>query len=176
MWALLLPDWPENLGNMFATDSHGLLSNFVNSAPTALFEKAIPISLPKLSRTASSETWLYLWGNTLACQGFVEADKKAFMTQSNSGSQRVGIGSGPLGSTPHELCEVGHVTTTQTVVAAQGRDRELQEPEPSIMDDMLALCSTNRHCLWLLSLFALLIYLKRKSTTKAGRACAWKTF
>lgn len=58
------------------------------------------------------------------------------------------------------------MTTAQTVAALQGRDCELREPEPFVMDDMLALCSTNRHYLCLLSLFAIVI--SEKKVQKKG--------
>lgn len=57
----LLSGWPQNLVNMFATNSHGLLSNFViqpiRKALTLPLWKAILIliSLSKLSKTVASE-------------------------------------------------------------------------------------------------------------------------
>lgn len=58
------------------------------------------------------------------------------------------------------------MTTTQTVAAVQGRDCELRKLEPFIMDDMLALCSTNGHYCCLLSLFAIVI--SEKKVQKKG--------
>lgn len=78
----LLPGWPYNFVNMVGTDSHRLLSNPVNEhvRPSYfLFEKAIPLLLPKLSKTVESEILLCLQDNMLACHSFIDAVKKDFM-------------------------------------------------------------------------------------------------
>ena len=73
------------------------------------------------------------------------ATKKDFMTQNNSRSQVVNIGSGSPSSTSHRLCQVGPVTSAQSVAALQQRNCEIREPKSVIMDDMLDLCSTCMH-------------------------------
>lgn len=66
------------------SDSHGLLFNPVLQPirPSySLFEKAIPVSLPKLTKTAESQILLYLPGNMLSCYSFADTEKKDFRTQ-----------------------------------------------------------------------------------------------
>lgn len=68
-----------NLVHILATDAHGLFSNPIHQPirPSYfIFEKTIPVSLPKLSKTAESEILLYLQGNMLAWHSFVDAAKK----------------------------------------------------------------------------------------------------
>lgn len=78
----------------------------------------------------------------LACHSLVDADKKDFISQSNSSSWKFSTGSGSLSPT---FCRLGKGDCNHRIVSGgiTWRNCEIREPESSLMDNMLVPCFTD---------------------------------